>query len=63
MTNEQKDAIDFMLALSRQLLNPSRPVHKNLDPTFYHTLTYEGDVELIKTFNEYEELLKKYMNE
>jgi hypothetical protein len=37
------DSIEINLILN---LLPKSPVPKGLDPTFYHTLTYEGDVRI-----------------
>jgi hypothetical protein len=41
-------ALRFTLGCAENLLRPDKPVHKGLDPTFYQTLTYEGDIELIE---------------
>lgn len=42
------------------LLNliPSGSVPEGLDPTFYHTLTYDGDAKLQKDFDAIRELLE-----
>ena len=37
----------FLLNAAQDLYRPDRPLHRGLDPTFYHTLTCEGDLELI----------------
>lgn len=63
MNSELKDAINFMINLSVTLLHPDKPLHKGLDPTFYHTLSYEGDKKLIEQFNKYNDILRKYKNE
>lgn len=60
---EVEEAINFMLSLSKTYLRPDKTIHKNLDPTFYHTLTYEGDIKLINQFWKYENILRKFKNE
>jgi hypothetical protein len=49
----------FLLNAAENLYRPDRPVHKGLDPTFYHTLTYEGDTELINKTIAAREALKE----
>lgn len=65
MTDKKEviQAINFMIALSKTYIRPDKTIHKNLDPTFYITLTYDGDVKLIKQFWECEEILRKFKNE
>ncbi len=58
-----KDAIEFMTEMTRYLLKPDRPIYKDLDPTFYHTLSYEGEIKLINQFKEHEKIIKDYLNE
>jgi hypothetical protein len=47
----------FLVNVASNLLRPDKPVHKHLDPTFYHTLTYEGDMALIEQL---ENIINKY---
>lgn len=42
------ECLEFAVGCAESLLRPDRPVIPNLDPTFYHSLTYEGDVELVE---------------
>jgi hypothetical protein len=42
-----REALAFTLKAAEQLYRPDKPLTPGLDPTFYHTLTYEGDLELI----------------
>jgi hypothetical protein len=42
---ESKNKIGSM---AEYLYKPDKPLTKGLDPTFYFTLTYEGDLELIE---------------
>lgn len=55
MTDEMRDllarvenAYRFCLNATCSLYQPDKTVHRGLDPTFYHTLTYEGDIRLIE---------------
>lgn len=43
-----REALEFTLQAAERLYKPEKPLWKNLDPTFYHTLTWEGDLELIE---------------
>jgi hypothetical protein len=53
-----REALEFTLHAAEQLYRPERPLYKNLDPTFYHTLTWEGDLELIEKTKKAREALK-----
>jgi hypothetical protein len=46
-----KEDLNFLIHIAVLAIRPDKPVHKGLDPTFYHTLTYEGDVELVNKLN------------
>jgi len=48
---ELVQALEFCVNAAINLYRPDKPVHKGLDPTFYHTLTFEGDLELIDKTN------------
>jgi predicted acyl esterase len=52
------EALEFTLKAAEYVYQPDKPVHKGLDPTFYHTLTYEGDMELIEKTKKAREALK-----
>ena len=41
------DHFGFLLNAAENLYRPDKPLGKGLCPTFYHTLNYEGDLELI----------------
>jgi hypothetical protein len=53
-----REALEFTLKAAEYVFQPDKPVHKGLDPTFYHTLTYEGDMELIEKTKKAREALK-----
>lgn len=42
---QEKNAILYLLRVLSNFISPE-PVPEGLDPTFYHTLTYAGDVEI-----------------
>lgn len=59
MNNKKlREHYTFLLNLGATLLQPQKPVVDNIDPTFYHTLTAEGDRKLIKQFEEARDFLK-----
>lgn len=43
-----KELLKFCLDLIEKDYCPSKPVEKGMHPVFYHTLSYEGDVALLK---------------
>jgi hypothetical protein len=43
-----KKALQFTILAAEQQYQPNRPLEKGLCPTFYFTLSYEGDLELIE---------------
>jgi hypothetical protein len=43
-----KKALRFTILAAEQQYQPNRPLEKGLCPTFYFTLSYEGDLELIE---------------
>lgn len=53
-----REALEFTLHAAEYIYQPDKPLHKNLDPTFYHTLTWEGDFELIEKTKKAREALK-----
>ena len=53
-----REALEFTLKAAEYLYQPDKPVHKGLDPTFYQTLTWEGDMELIEKTKKAREALK-----
>jgi hypothetical protein len=59
LLREVKDHFAFTLGCTNNLLRPDRPVHDGLDPTFYHTLTAEGDKDLIRKALAAADALKK----
>lgn len=56
------EALEFTLGCTRNLLcdpeNEGIPI--GLDPTFYHTLSYEGDMELRQKYFKAKDALKAY---
>lgn len=56
--DKYRDALEFTLKAAEYLYHPDKPIHKGLDPTFYHTLTYEGDMELVEKTKKAREALK-----
>ena len=42
-----REALSFTLKAAEQLYQPDLSLTPGLDPTFYHTLSYDGDLELI----------------
>ena len=42
-----REALEFTVKAAEYLYKPDTPLHKDLCPMFYHTLTYEGDLVLI----------------
>ena len=43
-----REALRFTLNAAENLYKPDAPLSRGLDPTFYHTLSYEGDLKLIE---------------
>lgn len=58
-----EEALAFTLHSAEYLHPPSPPLEKGLDPTFYHTLTYEGDLKLIEQTKKAREALAKLRGE
>lgn len=50
------ELLHFTLGAARHLFG-NHPPQKGLDPTFYHTNTYEGDLELHKKLNRADEVI------
>lgn len=53
-----REALSFTLNAAEILYKPDEPLTKNLSPLFYHTLTYEGDLELIEKTKIAREILR-----
>lgn len=43
-----REHLKFTVNAAENLYRPDKPLVDGLDPTFYFTLTYKGDLELIK---------------
>lgn len=43
-----RQALEFTTKAAVHLFKPDKPLEKGLPPFFYHTTTYEGDLELIE---------------
>jgi hypothetical protein len=52
-----REALKFTILAAEHLYQPHRPLQKDLCPTFYFTLSYEGDLELIQKTKEARKLL------
>lgn len=50
--------LKFTFHAAEHVYQPDKPLHKGIDPTFYHTLTYEGDLKRIKQTNAAKEFLR-----
>lgn len=58
-----RQALKFTTKAAVHLFQPDKPLEKGLAPFFYHTLTYEGDLELIENTKLAMELVKDNKNE
>lgn len=54
-----KEALEFTTWAAEYLFKPNRPLPNDLVPTFYHTLTYEGDLELINKTKQAKKILEE----
>jgi len=54
-----RQALKFTTKAAVHLFQPDKPLEKGLAPFFYHTLTYEGDLELIEKTKLAMELIKE----
>ena len=43
-----REALDFTVSAAEYLYKAESPVPRGLAPMFYHSLSYEGDVELVE---------------
>ena len=43
-----REALEFTISAAEYLYNTESPVPRGLAPMFYHSLSYEGDVELVE---------------
>lgn len=55
---ELENALTFCLHAAEYVYGPNKPLEKGLCPSFYHTLTYEGDLELIEKTKEARKVLE-----
>jgi TolA-binding protein len=53
-----RQALKFTTKAAIHLFKPDQPLEKGLPPFFYHTTTYEGDLELIENTKLAMELIK-----
>lgn len=53
-----REALEYALPLAEHLMQPDKPLHEGLDPTFYFTLSYEGDLKEINKLKRAREALK-----
>lgn len=54
-----RQALEVTTKAAVHLFQPDKPLEKGLAPFFYHTLTYEGDLELIEKTKLAMELIKE----
>lgn len=54
------EALEFCLHAAEYLFKPDKELPKGLGAIFYHTLTYEGDLELINKTKLARQALEKY---
>ena len=59
VSKEVLDALEFGLQTAENLYQPDKPLTKGLGDWFYHTLTYEGDLELIEKTKEMRRIFDK----
>jgi DNA-binding XRE family transcriptional regulator len=52
-----RDALKLTIKTAEYVYQPNKPLEKGLPPFHYHTLTYEGDLELIEKTKEARKLL------
>ena len=57
-----RQALKFTTKAAVHLFQPEKPLEKGLPPFFYHTTTYEGDLELIENTKLAMELIKDENN-
>jgi regulator of replication initiation timing len=43
-----REALELTIRTAEYVYQPNKPLEKGLPPFYYHTLTYEGDLELIE---------------
>jgi DNA-binding XRE family transcriptional regulator len=43
-----REALELTIKTAEYVYQPNKPLEKGLPPFYYHTLTYEGDLELIE---------------
>ena len=60
---EMKESLKFTTKCAEYMNGKRENLLKGLDPMFYHTLTYEGDLEMIGKVEKAKEVLEKYFGE
>ena len=63
MNKELLKHYEFLLHCTESLVQPDKPLQEMLCPMFYHTLTYEGDLELINQTKEARRFLEELKND
>lgn len=53
---------EFLLTAAENLHKPNEPIIQGLAPMFYHTLTYEGDLELIEKTKQARKAYEKWLS-
>jgi hypothetical protein len=54
-----REALEFTISAAEHLYKPNIPLERGLCPTFYFTLSYEGDLELMEKTKKAREALKE----
>jgi regulator of replication initiation timing len=54
-----REALEFTIKAAEHLFQPDKELPKGLFPTAYHTLSYEGDLDLIEKCKQAREALKE----
>lgn len=52
-----REALELTIKTAEYVYQPNKPLEKGLPPFHYHTLTYEGDLELIEKTKDARKLL------
>ena len=55
-----EDYYEFLLHTAEYTFNPDKDLPRGLDPTFYHTLTFDGDLALREKVKRARDALKAY---
>lgn len=54
----KREAIKFMVEIAGYLVQPHKPLYPDQCPTYYHTLSYDGDLKMREDFMKYKKMLE-----